>query len=117
MPNRNRNQSREGNEENANEQQENAVTPVDEQNNNVANNNNPNPTPPAPARASTWDTIKSMAFRMLMFYFVTQFFRRSPASNTAGNSTLSTNLNSGFTPGNLYANGDLLVMNFSFEKK
>ncbi|CAF0977717.1 unnamed protein product [Adineta steineri] len=108
MPNRNRNQLREGNEENANEQQENAVTPVDEQNNNVANNNNPNPTPPAPARASTWDTIKSMAFRMLMFYFVTQFFRRSPASNTAGNSTLSTNLNNGFTPGNLYANGDLL---------
>jgi hypothetical protein len=49
---------------------------------------------------------------MLIFYFITQFFRRSPTNNTTGNLTSPTNPNSGYTPGNLYPNGELLVMIF-----
>ncbi len=51
-------------------------------------------------------------FRMLMFYFITQFFRRSPTNNTATNATLPTNPISGYIPGNLFAKGDLLVRIF-----
>jgi hypothetical protein len=46
---------------------------------------------------------------MLMFYFVTQFFRRSPTNPTTGNATLAINPTSGYKPGNLYGNGELLV--------
>jgi hypothetical protein len=53
---------------------------------------------------------------MLMFYFITQFFRRSPTNNTANNATLPTNLNKGYAPGNLFAKGDLLVIIYIFEK-
>lgn len=52
---------------------------------------------------------------MAMFYFVTQFFRRSPTNNLATNATLSTIPNTGYVPGNLFAKGDLLVIICSFE--
>jgi hypothetical protein len=50
-----------------------------------------------------------------MFYFVTQFFRRSPTSTTPTNTTLSTISNTGYTPGNLLAKGELLVIIFPFK--
>ena len=53
---------------------------------------------------------------MLMFYFVTQFFRRSPTNNPTGNATLPTNPNTGYIPGNLFLHGDLLVKNFPSKK-
>jgi len=43
-----------------------------------------------------------------MFHFITQFFRRSPTNNTSTNATLPTNPISGYTPRNLFTQGDLL---------
>lgn len=68
---------------------------------------------PAPAaarpRQSAWETFKSFAFRMLMFYFITSFFRRSPTNSTGNNGTMPLNPQGGtYSPGNLYANGDLM---------
>ncbi|CAF1488397.1 unnamed protein product [Rotaria magnacalcarata] len=89
---------------NSNEQQEN--------NNNtpVAAGENNSPTPAAQPRQSRWDFIKSFGFRIVMFYFVTQFFRGSPKNNTAGNVTSPGSSIPGYTPGNLFAKGDLLDM-------
>ncbi|CAF2523828.1 unnamed protein product [Rotaria sp. Silwood2] len=109
MSNTNQNEAREAEEENADEQQQqqqNSVTPANPENNGNNNNNNP----PARPRQSPWEIFKSFAFRMLMFYFITQFFRRSPTNNTPGNATIPVNVNSGYTPGNLFAHGDLLDM-------
>jgi hypothetical protein len=46
---------------------------------------------------------------MLMFYFITQLFRRTPSNNSANNATLPVHPTSGYAPGNLFAKGDLLV--------
>jgi hypothetical protein len=60
---------------------------------------------------------------MLMFYFITQFFRRSTTNTTPANATLPINPISGYAPGNLFAKGDLLVIiyllksAFFFKKK
>lgn len=43
-----------------------------------------------------------------MFYFITQFFRRSPAT-PANNATLPLSPSGAYTPGNLFASGDLMV--------
>ncbi|CAF4198146.1 unnamed protein product [Rotaria socialis] len=102
MSNSNENQSGE-HEGNSNEQQENNNTPVD------AGQNN-SPTPAVQPRQSRWDFIKSFGFRIVMFYFVTQFFRGSPKNNTAGNVTSPGSSIPGYTPGNLFAKGDLLDM-------
>ena len=68
--------------------------------------------PPAAAarpRQSPWETFKSFAFRMLMFYFITQFFRRSPTNPSANNGTMPINPSGGvYSPGNLYAQGELM---------
>ena len=56
--------------------------------------------------------VKSFAFRLLMIFLVTRFFRRPAVPNSTQVTTVTThpsNPNSAFTPGNLYASGDLLV--------
>lgn len=95
-------------------EQQNSVTPSNEQNNNNNDNNpnNNNNTPAARPRQSAWETFKSFIFRMLIFYFITQFFRRSPTNTPATNATLPLNPNTGFIPGNLFPKGELLVRIF-----
>ncbi len=73
--------------------------------------------PPAQPRQSRWEMVKSFAFRMLMFYFITQFFRRSSTNPSTANTTLPANPTTGYAPGNLFAHGDLLVINFLMKKK
>jgi hypothetical protein len=51
---------------------------------------------------------------MLIFYFITQFFRRSPTNTPASNETLSVNPKNAYAQGNLFAKGDLLVRIVSF---
>ncbi|CAF0827981.1 unnamed protein product [Rotaria sordida] len=106
-------------EENSNEQrQENNNTPANQENNNAPanqeNNNAPanqqNNNAQARPRQSPWEIFKSFAFRMLLFYFITQFFRRSPTNNTTGNVTTPVNTHNGYAPGNLFGHGDLLDM-------
>nr|ACF75522.1 cleft lip and palate associated transmembrane [Philodina roseola] len=92
----NTNSNRRENETTENEG-ENATTPAE---------NRP-PAAAAPARQSPWQTFKSFAFRMLMFYFITQFFRRSPTNPPGQNETMPVNPKGGtYSPGNLYANGE-----------
>lgn len=67
--------------------------------------------PPSPQRQTPWQMFKSFAFRILMIYFVTRFFRQPAKVNPTGNETLQviptiSNL------GSLYKTGDLLVRIF-----
>ena len=46
---------------------------------------------------------------MLMFYFITQFFRRSPTNPGGNNATMPINPAGGvYSPGNLYGSGELM---------
>jgi hypothetical protein len=74
-----------------------------------------NNTPPIQQRQSPWQIIKSFAFRLLMIYLVTRFFRRPTTVNPIGNETLPiipSIPNIAYTPGNLYRSGDLIVRIF-----
>ncbi len=76
---------------------------------------NNTPTPAIRRRQAPWEIIKSFVFRILMIYFVTRFFRRPATVDPTGNGTLPTVPsipNIGYTPGNLYKSGNLLVRIF-----
>ncbi|CAF3245984.1 unnamed protein product [Rotaria socialis] len=69
--------------------------------------------PPIRQSYSPWSIVKSFAFRVLMIYLVTQFFRRPANVNPTETRTVpidSSLLTTTYIPGSLYTTGDLLDM-------
>ncbi|CAF1960273.1 unnamed protein product [Rotaria magnacalcarata] len=69
--------------------------------------------PPIRQSYSPWSIVKSFAFRVLMIYLVTRFFRRPANVNPTETRTVpidSSLLTTTYIPGSLYTTGDLLDM-------